>query len=128
MRMAVTTGARTCSIAPHAGSGGAAAGQNLEIADRCPVTETSGFYKFLYDVQRVVAAFLETLLSLSLFHRFRIPSDNCDFRHDSFSRTSTEMRSGISIGRYLRSNRGAISQSSHSGISNYRGKVARRVH
>jgi hypothetical protein len=66
------------------GSGGAAAGQNFEIADRCPVTETPVFYKFLHGVQLVVAAFLETLLSLSLFHRFRIPPDNFDFRHDSF--------------------------------------------
>src|SRR5262249_33124862 len=112
------------------GSGGAASGHNFEIADRCPVTETSVFYKFLYGVQLVVAAFLETLLSLSLFHRFRILPDNFDFRHDSFPRTSTGTRSSISIGRHFRSNGSAISRASHSGISNYqcRGKVARPVH
>ena len=95
-----------------AGSGGAAAGQNFETADRCPVTETSVFYKFLQGVERVVAALLETLLSLSLFHRFRIPPDNFDFPHDSVPRTSTGMRSSTSIGRHFRSNGSAIRRSS----------------
>src|SRR5262245_3530350 len=111
------------------GSGGAAAGQNFEIADPCPITETSVFYKFLHGVQRVVAAFLETLLSLSLFHRFRIPPHNFDFGHDSFPAHQTGMRSSISIGHHLSSNGSAISRSSYSGILNYqcRGKVTRRV-
>src|SRR5438552_2955381 len=104
MRIASPLGLGLARLRRMPGSGGAAAGQNFEIADRCPVTEISVFYKFLHGVQRVVAAFLETLLSLSLFHRFRIPPDNFDFRHDSFPRTSTGMRSGISIGRHFKSN------------------------
>ena len=108
MTIGVTKGLGLARLRRMPGSGGAAAGQNFEIAYRCPVTEISVFYKFLHGVQRVVAAFPETLLSLSLFHRFRIPPDNFYFCHDSFPRTSTGMRSSISIGRHFQSNKSAI--------------------
>src|SRR5262249_6611325 len=64
--------------------GAAAARQNLEIADLYPETETSVLYEFLQDVRRVVAAFVESLLSRSSFNNLRIPPNNVECRHDLF--------------------------------------------
>src|SRR5439155_5387355 len=76
--------------------GGAAADENFQIGNGCPVTEVSVVYEFLQDVQRVVATSFETVPPRSVLHRLWIPPDNFEFRHTSF----LQARSGQHIDRH----------------------------